>query len=320
MSEPPRPTPPIGVVASAPEASDALDQIEEAERLGIPAAWMTTGGTRADALTIFAAALARTERIALGSCIVPTWPRHPVALAQQVRALEEIAPGRFRLGIGPGHEPGMVHTFGVEWRTPLTHLREYLQVLTALLHEGKVEFEGRHVTARASLDAPLVTPVMASALQLRSFRLCGELADGAISWNAPAAYLIDQALPALREGAASAGREAPPLIAHVPVCVSEDREQVLAAGQAQLGRSAQLPFYAGMLAAAGFPKASEDVTEALIDALIVSGSEQQVADRLVELAASGLGELLVLPIGPGDATPWIERGFSAVARAVEQLR
>ncbi len=313
-------SPPIGVVASAAGAGAALAQIEEAERLGIPAAWMTTGGTAADALTVFGAALARTDRIILGSCIVPTWPRHPVLLAQQARALEEISPGRFRLGIGPGHEPGMVHTFGVEWRTPLTHLREYLLVLTALLHEGEVEFEGSHVTARARLDEPLGTPVLASALQLRSYRTCGELADGAISWNSPAAYLLERALPALREGAAAAGREPPPLIAHVPICVTEDRETVLTAGRAQLGRSARLPFYAGMLAAAGYPDAASNIEEALVDALIVSGSEQQVADQLAGLAGTGLGELLVHPIGPGERQPWIERGFAAAARATEQLR
>jgi len=320
MSDSPRPVPPVGIVATAQEASGALEQIQEAERLGIAAAWMTTGGTRADALTIFAAALARTERIVLGSCIVPTWPRHPVALAQQVRALEEISPGRFRLGIGPGHEPGMVHTFGVEWRTPLTHLREYLHVLTSLLHDGEVNYEGNHVIARASLDTPLSTPVMASALQLRSFRACGELADGAISWNAPANYLLEKALPALQEGAASAKRNRPPLIAHVPVCVSEDRSEVLEAGRAQLGRSAQLPFYAGMLAAAGFPKAAENVDEVLIDSLVVSGNEEQVASRLIELQMAGLDELLVQPIGPGEPKPWIERGLSAVARTVERLR
>jgi len=95
---------------------------------------------------------------------------------------------------------------------------------------------------------------------------------------------------------------------------------VLNAGKNQLGRSAQLPFYAGMLAAAGYPDAASNIEEALVDALIVSGSEQQVADRLVELAGTGLGELLVLPIGPGDPQQWIERGFAAAARAVDQLR
>ena len=319
MAAAPSPSPPIGVVVSAANAADAIDQIAEAERLGIPAAWMTTGGARADALTIFGGALTRTERILLGTCIIPTWPRHPVFIAQQVRALEEIRPGRLRLGIGPGHEPGMVQTFGVHWRTPLTHLREYLQVLRALLHEGEVDFEGSHVTARASIDEPLATPVMASALQRGSFRACGELADGAISWNAPARYLRDHALPAMQEGAASAGRTAPPLVAHLPICVTEDRAAVLAAGRAQLGRSARLPFYAGMLAAAGFPDAPDGVSEELVDALVVSGSEDEVAARLGELLAEGMGELLVMPIGPGDPGPWIERGFAAAARAVEQL-
>ncbi|MDA1062395.1 MAG: LLM class flavin-dependent oxidoreductase [Chloroflexi bacterium] len=318
MTAPARP--PIGVVVSARDAATAVDRIVEAERLGIPAAWMTTGGTGPDALTIFGAALARTERVLLGTCITPTWPRHPLSIAQQVRALEELAPGRFRLGIGPSHEASMVETYGVEWRTPLTQLREYVQVLKAVLQDGSVDFEGSHVTARGSIEPPPGTPVMASALQLRSFRMCGEHADGAISWNAPAAYLRDAALPALREGAAAAGREPPPLLAHVPICVTEDRDAVIEAGRRQLGRTAQTPFYGRMLAAAGFPDAARDVDEALIDALIVSGSEQQVAARLRELLDDGMGELLVMPIGPGGSEPWIERGFAAVARAAEELR
>ena len=312
--------PPIGVVISERDAASALDRILEAERLGIPAAWMTTGGTAPDALTIFAAALARTGRVLLGTCITPTWPRHPLAIAQQVRALEEIAPGRFRLGIGPGHEAAMVQAYGVEWRTPLTHLREYVQVPKAVLQEGSVDFEGSHVTARGAIEPPPGTPVMASALQLRSFRMCGQHADGAISWNAPSAYLRDAALPALREGATAAGREAPPLLAHVPICVTEDRDAVLEVGRRQLGRTAQTPFYARMLAAAGFPDAARDVDEALVDALIVWGNEQQVATRLRALLDEGMGELLVMPIGPGDPAPWIERGFAAAARAVEELR
>jgi F420-dependent oxidoreductase-like protein len=315
-----RAQPPIGVVVSARDAATAVERIVEAERLGIPAAWMTTGGTAPDALTIFAAALARTDGVLLGTCITPTWPRHPLAIAQQVRALEEIAPGRFRLGIGPGHEAGMVQAYGVEWRTPLTQLREYVAVLKAVLQEGVVDFEGSHVTARGTIDPPPGTPVMASALQLRSFRMCGEHADGAISWNAPHAYLRDEALPALRAGAASAGREPPPLIAHVPVCVTEDRDAVIEAGRRQLGRTAQAPFYARMLAAAGFPRAADDVDAALIDALIVSGSEQQVAARLRGLLDDGMGELLVMPIGPEEPGPWIERGFAAAARAVAELR
>ena len=95
---------------------------------------------------------------------------------------------------------------------------------------------------------------------------------------------------------------------------------MLEVGRRQLGRTAQTPFYARMLAAAGFPDAARDVDEALVDALIVWGNEQQVATRLRALLDEGMGELLVMPIGPGDPAPWIERGFAAAARAVEELR
>ncbi len=64
---------------------------------------MTQGHSNPDTLTIFAAAAAKTSIMQLGTSIVPTYPRHPLALAQQALAINDIAPGRFRLGIGPSH-------------------------------------------------------------------------------------------------------------------------------------------------------------------------------------------------------------------------
>ena len=213
----------IGVAIQAPNAAAAVQQIVQAEQAGIPACWMTTGGIQADALIVFAGAATCTARIAMGSAIIPTWPRNPVFIAQQTLALESLAPGRFRLGIGPSTEAAM-RPFGVDFRMPLTQLREYLIVLRSLLHEGQVDFQGAIVRARARIAAPVETPIMASALQEQSFELCGELADGAISWVCPPAYLRETALPALRRGAEAAGREPPPLIMHAPICVEDDPE------------------------------------------------------------------------------------------------
>ena len=75
--------------------------IERAEELGVSAAWLTTGGARPDGLTIFAAAAVKTSRILLGTSIVPTWPRHPIAVAQQVQVLDQLSGGRFRWGWAP---------------------------------------------------------------------------------------------------------------------------------------------------------------------------------------------------------------------------
>ena len=311
----------VGVAIQALNAHDFVTQVRQAEMAGIPVAWTTIGGAGgADPLTVFAAALTATERIRLGTAIVPTWPRHPIIIAQQALALEQIASGRLRLGIGPSHEPGMVRNFGVRWEAPLTELREYLTVIRALATTGKVDFVGRHVTARATLREPQPLELLASALRPKSFELCGELADGAISWMCPASYLVREALPAISRGAGRAGRAAPPLIAHVPVMVSEDRATVRALARQQLGNYATVPFYLAMFREAGFPDAGAGYSDAMLDDLIVSGSEEEVVARLARIIADGCGEVLAHPLlEPDDREGSIERAFHAVALAHQRV-
>ena len=305
----------IGVAIQASDAASAVEQVVAAEAAGIPAVWATTGGVQADALTWFAAAGVRTDQVLMGSSIIPTWPRNPVFIAQQAIAIEALAPGRLRLGIGPSTEAAM-RPFGVEFRSPLAQLREYLIVLRSLLHDGEVDFEGSLVRAKARIARPVAMPVMASALQPRAFELCGELADGAISWVCPPAYLVEHALPAMQKGAEAAGRETPPLVMHVPVCVSDDPQQVLAAAQRQIGGYPRFQFYRKMFATAGYSGAAEGLSMELIDALVPYGSEQQVAERLLKLLDTGMGELLVMPLIVGDDRQGsTERAFAAVARA-----
>ena len=154
----------IGVAVSAAGSGAILEGIQKADEQGIPAVWLTTGGAGLDALTLFAAASVATKRILLGTSITPIYPRHPVAIAQQVQVLAQLAPGRFRLGVGTSGRSGMEETFGVNFGAPIGHLSEYLRVLKALLQSGAVDFDGRYYRAHARIPAPLDVPVMASAL------------------------------------------------------------------------------------------------------------------------------------------------------------
>ena len=289
----------IGVAVTGPNSAAVLAGIERAEELGIPAAWLTTGGAGPDALTLFAGAAVRTERILLGTAITPTYPRHPVVAVQQVQVIAHLAPGRFRLGVGPSHRPIMQETFGVKFGAPLGHLSEYLHVLKELLQKGSVDFDGRYYQAHARIASPVEVPVMASALNPRAFQLCGAEADGAISWVCPGKYLQEVALPAMKQGAEAAGRAVPPLIAHAPVCVHEDVGEVRAAIQAQV-TNPRLPFYQRMFAAAGFPEASNGTwSDGMIDATVLWGNESQVARKLEGLLALGATEVLASPIPAG---------------------
>ena len=288
----------LGVAVRGDKTGEVLTQIEQAEQLGLHAAWMTTGGARLDSLTIFAAAALRTQHLKLGTSIVPTFPRHPLVMVQQAQVGAQLAPGRFRLGVGPSHRP-TIEAMGLPFTSPLGHLREYLRILKALLQQGRVDMDGTYYKAHETILEPLDLPVMASALQRGSFELCGEEADGAISWICPGTYLRDVALPAMQASAERVGRPVPPLIAHAPVCVHDNAEEVRTAVREQI-QNPRLPFYRQMLIAAGFPEAADGTwSDAMIDAVVLWGNEDRVTERLHGLFASGATEILASPVLAG---------------------
>ena len=290
----------IGVAVGGNKVQDIQATIQRAEELGVDAVWMTTGGARLDSITVFAAAATSTQRIKFGTSIVPTFPRHPLVVAQQVQVVAQLAPGRFRLGLGPSHRPTM-RAMGIQMPNPLGHLREYLRIVKSLLQEGKVDFDGEHYQVHESIAEPVDVPVMASALQRGSFELCGAEADGAISWVCPLAYLRDTALPAMKKGADEAGRPVPPLIAHAPVCVHDNADEMRAAFREQFAMYPKLPFYRRMLISAGYPEAAETTwSDAMIDGLVLHGNEEQTARRIQQLLDIGASEVLLSPVLVGS--------------------
>ncbi len=110
----------------------------------------------------------------------------------------------------------------------------------------------------------------------------------------------DVALPALRAGAAKVGRVEPPLIAHVPICISEDREAVSVAAKEQIGYFTRNPTYQAMFAEAGFEGVSSGVSDALVERLVVYGSESAIVERLSVILNEGAGEIIAYPIVVGD--------------------
>ena len=100
------------------------------------------------------------------------------------------------------------------------------------------------------------------------------------------------------------------------ICVSDDPQQVLAAAQKQIGGYPRFQFYREMFATAGYSGAAEGLSMELVDALVPHGSEEQVAERLLELLDMGMGELLAMPLIVGDDREGsTARAFAAVARA-----
>ena len=299
-----------GLVIPRGDAATFVERVTQAEERGVGMVWSTVGGPTADPVTAYAAAAAVTERIGLGTAVVPTYPRHPIVLAGQAIALNDLAPGRIRLGVGPSHKPVIEGAFGIPMGKPLDHLREYVTILRALLWDGSVELTGDYFTVKTALPGtvtPPRIPIPISALRPNAFRLAGEIADGAISWVVPISYLMQTALPELQSGADTAGRARPPLIAHVPVAVTTDRAAARAAFRTQFVTYGKLPFYAAMFAAAGYPVTDAgEMSDALIDILAVSGTSQEIRSRLEEIRAGGIDELMVSQVVVKDEAAELE--------------
>ncbi len=290
----------IGVAVSSPDANIIMSNIDTASKAGVESVWLTTGGAGLDGLTIFSAATQRFENMMFGTSIVPTFPRHPIVIAQQVQVISQLAPGRFRLGIGPSHRPTMESMFGTNFHHPLGHLKEYVEILKTLFSTGAVDYTGEYYHATAQIPGPIDVPVMASALRKKSFEMCGGHADGAISWVCPRSYLEKVALPSIRRGAETARRNTPGLIAHTPVCVHENFSEIRDGVQKQLSNYPKLPFYQQMFAEAGYREAFENTwSDRMIEGTIIFGTEEQVSEQIEQLFDMGASDILVSIVDAG---------------------
>jgi F420-dependent oxidoreductase-like protein len=284
-----------------PELVRSLVGIEEA---GVDHVWIGFGPAWSpDLLTTLAAAVARTTRLKVGTSIVQVSSRHPVLIAQQALSISRLAPGRLSLGIGTGSAALAKSVYGVELNAPLAYLREYVQVLRALLQQGEVHHQGRYFTVDVSMQAASQVPLLISALGPAAFRLAGEVADGVLPFMCPMPYLTTTALSALNEGAAAVGRTRPPIVAHVPVVFTEERAIALEVGRQAMGFYAKLPTYSNMFKAAGFAEQEiMAVSDRLVESLLVFGDESSIKGRLQELLASGVDELTLTLTPISDAT------------------
>jgi len=117
----------IGVSLPDPSGPDAqgrppLDQVRDALRRaaddGFASAWMNNI-FGLDALTTLAVAGSQVPGIELGTAVVPTYPRHPAALAQQALTVAAATDGRLALGVGTSHEVVVANMFGYDFGKPV---------------------------------------------------------------------------------------------------------------------------------------------------------------------------------------------------------
>jgi F420-dependent oxidoreductase-like protein len=284
---------------------ETADKFVKAERDGFASAW-TPNIFGADALTVLLLAGLKTSRIELGTAVVPSYPRHPHALAQQAATVNAAIGGRLACGLGRSHQLVIEGMFGIPYTKPITHMREYLTVVRALVHEGSCSFAGKMYNVNASLKVPggRPFPLMIGALMPKMLELCAELCEGTLTWMSGPKYLSQTIVPTLQRASRAAGRPMPRVLCSLPVCVTDDVEGAKQQGQKAFGHYGMLPVYRACLDAEG---AATPVDVALV------GPEKQVRAGLERVRDAGATDFYaaIFPDPSGAAS--MERTYAMLA-------
>ncbi len=242
----------IGINGSSlltrPDIDAIVADIARAEHAGFASYWLAQTGL-IDPLHCFTAARADTSSIELGTAVVPTWPRHPQALAASALATQAATGGRLVLGIGLAHKPSVEDRWKMEWTKPIRHMLDYLDVLLPLLETGAAHHDGEIFSydgeaARITDQAP---SVMLAALGDQMLKIAGARTDGTILWCVGPKTLEQQIVPGITSAATNAGRKAPRVVCSLPVWVTDRPDEARDLVARSLTIYGQLPSYRAML-------------------------------------------------------------------------
>jgi F420-dependent oxidoreductase-like protein len=264
--------------------------VQSAERLGVESAWSGEAWS-GDAVTVLAYLAGRTKRIKLGTGIMQTTTRVPAMTAMTAISLNDLSGGRFILGLGASGPQVAEGLHGVAYDSPLTRLRETVEICRMIFAGKKVQYDGKvfrlprpggEGKVMRITHEPVDIPVYLATLAPKSLEYTGAAANGwlgtSFSPDHPGAHL-----PFIEAGATSAGRA----MADIDLCVSvrveigedvekmiERRKQGVAFTLGGMG-SATTNFYTNAFRRAGY----EDDAKA-IQSLWIAGKREEAARRV----------------------------------------
>lgn len=281
----------------ADRLSGLLEDGKKAETQGFASFWMPQVPGYLDAMTAVALLGQVTERIEIGTAVVPVQTRHPLIMAQQALTTQVACSGRFALGIGPSHHWIIEDQLGLSYDRPAHLVRDYLAVLdAAFAGPGAIAEDNNTFRVHSPVDVTdaFDVPVLLAALGPTMLRIAGERTQGTILWMADERAIGDYVVPRITEAAHAAGRPDIRVVAGVPValCSTAQVDDARAYASDVLGHADFSPNYVRLLEHGD----AEDVGDTM-----AAGDEETVIARLRRYRDAGVTDLAVrvVPLG-GD--------------------
>lgn len=298
----------IALTLPSPRGIQAtIDQAVWAEQQGFDDVWFADA-SGLDALTTAAAVALNTQRVRIGSAIIPVYTRTPPVLAASAYVLNQLSEGRFILGLGSSSQTMMVNFNGQEFSRPLTRVRETAELVRSILTGEKTDFDGETLRSHGYRQPPLpagAQPIFLAALREKMLEMAAETGDGVIL-NLFPFDALPKMMAAIERGAARAGKKLEDLevVCRHMVIVTDDIKHARQMFRRQFVPYYATPVYNRFLAWCGFEEeaaaiasgwASRDrkataagLTDEIADAVGILGNEESCHARLQEYAAAGI--------------------------------
>ncbi len=320
---------------------DGMEYARLAEASGFEAVWQAESRLVREATVPMAAFAAVTDRIAVGSGVVNNWTRNVGLLAATFSTLDDLAPGRIRLGIGAWWEP-LASKVGVDRRRPLQAMRETVEAVRRLLALERVTYHGEFVHLDdVEIDivhgdrSPKHVPIYIGATAMKMMELAGELGDGVLlNYLVGPAYDVE-AMEHLAAGAERAGRALDEIDRPQLVVCSLDPDRSLALDRARelvtqyLGQQPHIMKASGVApelleeigAVLTWPATHEQIERAMalvpdevVQLITASGTEDECRAKVQEYVDAGCTCPVLYPLG--DDVPAMIEAFAPVAEPI----
>ncbi|MEU4236189.1 LLM class F420-dependent oxidoreductase [Actinoplanes sp. NPDC026619] len=307
----------------AGDPRSAADQVTGWERAGLDVVWVSEA-YGFDAPTIMGYLAARTERVEIGSAILPLYSRTPALLAQTAAGLDAMSGGRAILGLGASGPQVIEGWHGVRYDKPVARTRETIAICRAAWRREVLVNDGLYQLPLHGKPLKMLThpvrdriPIYVAALGEANVRMTAEVADGWI----PFLYVPEKASDIWGSALSVRDPELPPLeiVAGGMLAIGDDVTDLrdlgrplialYVGGMGARGRN----FYHDLVSRYGYAAEADKIQELylsgrkaeaaaavpaeLLERTSLIGPESYVRDRIAAFRESGVTVLNVTPIG-----------------------
>jgi 5,10-methylenetetrahydromethanopterin reductase len=266
-----------------PSLAGLISNAQRLEKMGFDSIWMANHYSY-DAINVLSLIGNSTSTIELGTAVVPSYPRHPVAMAQQVLTANAACKNRFTLGLGVSHKFFIEDELGIGYQTPARHMAEYLDVMMPLINSRQVDAQGDLYRVNTHIDiAESGKPsVLIAALGPRMLKIAGHNTDGTTLWQTGPVTIEKHTVPAIHQAAAEADRPSPRIVTGMPVVLTNNIQKARQDIDEKLEIYGQIPSYRAMLDREGADGPGD---------IAIVGNEQELRQQIQRLQDIGVTDL-----------------------------